>query len=307
MEEHVTFKSGEIRLRGTLYKPDGPGPFGAIVVLHSASGGTRHDPFYEHLKEALPARGSAVFVYDRRGSGESEGEFATADFEALAADGAAAFNTLRRRPDIDPERIGLYGISQGGWIAPILAAKEPAVALMIIVSGCAVPPAGQMDYGARYTLNEAGFPEEIQDQAIALRHRVNDYFRGDLDRETLQAELREAKDRPWFGHAYISRAEALPEDVTQEKWYYEMDYDPLPVWGKLALPTLFLHGDRDRWVPVPESRARYQEVTAHMSEVKFVTLSGVDHLMRYADGPAEGELSAEYLEILLDWLGDRGQ
>ncbi len=307
MEENVTFKSGGIRLSGTLHKPDGPGPFPALIVLHSASGGTRLDPFYDHLKIELPARDIAVLVYDRRGGGGSEGEFATADFEDLAADGAAAFHTLRGRPDIDPERIGLYGISQGGWIAPILAAKEPAVAFLVIVSGCAVPPAEQMDYGARYTLNEAGFPEEIQRQAIALRHRVNDYFRGKLEREALQAELGEAKDRPWYRHAYIPRGEGLPEDVTQDKWYYEMDYDPLPIWGKLALPTLFIFGDRDRWVPVPESRARYEDVTAHMSDVKFVTLPDVDHLMGHAGGLAEGRLSAEYLEILLDWIGDRGR
>ncbi len=305
MDKDVTFTGGRGRLRGTLHKPDGPGPFQAMIVLHSASGGSRLDPFYDHLKEQIPIRDTAVLVYDRRGTGESEGNFSTADFEDLAIDGAAAFNYLRERPDIDADRIGLYGISQGGWIAPIVAIKEPAAAFLVIISGCAVPPAAQMDYGARYTLAEAGFPKEIQQQALNLRHQVNEYYRGNLERDALLEEVRKAEGESWFEYAYIPGSDRLPEDVTQSKWYYEMDYDPLPIWQNLKQPALFLFGDRDRWVPVPESHSRYQDATAHMDEVKFVTLSGVDHLMHHADGRTEGQLSVKYLEALLDWIKAR--
>lgn len=302
MIEEVKFSSGRIQLQGTLYKPNAPGPFPAVIVLHSASGGSRLDPFYDHLKAALPARGISVLVYDRRGSGESDGDFSTADFEDLAADGAAAFTYLRQRLDIDTARIGLYGISQGGWIAPIVAIMEPAAAFLVIVSGCAVPPAAQMDYGAKYTLTEAGFPEEFQQRALALRHQVNEYYRGNLERNKLLEQIKEAEDKPWFKHAYIPRSDRLPEDVTLSKWYYEMDYDPLPVWQDLKRPTLFFFGDRDRWVPISKSRSNYQDVTAHMDAVKFVTLTGVDHLMHYVAGDKKDQLSAEYLEILLDWI-----
>lgn len=305
MIEEVKFSSERIQLQGTLHKPNGPGPFQAVVVLHSASGGSRLDPFYDHLKAELPARDVSVLVYDRRGIGESDGDFSTADFEDLATDGAAAFTYLRERPDIDADRIGLYGISQGGWIAPIVAMKEPAAAFLVIVSGCAVPPAAQMDYGARYTLTEAGFPEEVQQRALNLRHQVNEYYRGNLERDTLLAQIKEAENEPWFKHAYIPRGNRLPEDVTLSKWYYEMDYDPLPIWQNLKQPTLFFFGDNDRWVPISKSRSNYQDVTVRMDDVKFVTLSGVDHLMHHVDGRRKGQLSAEYLEFLLDWIESR--
>jgi len=304
--EEIKFSSGRIQLQGTLHKPNGPGPFPAVIVLHSASGGSRLDPFYDHLKTALPARGVSVLVYDRRGSGESAGDFSTADFEDLATDGAAAFTYLRQCPDIDAARIGLYGISQGGWIAPIVATMEPAAAFLVIVSGCAVSPAAQMDFGARYTLTEAGFSEEAQQRALALRHQVNEYYRGKLERNKLLEQLKEAEKEPWFKHAYIPRDDRLPEEVTLSKWYYEMDYDPLPIWQNLKQPTLFFFGDHDRWVPISKSRSNYQDVTAHMDDVKFVTLAGVDHLMHYADGRKKDQLSAQYLEILLDWITSRG-
>ncbi|HET7375914.1 MAG TPA: alpha/beta fold hydrolase, partial [Anaerolineae bacterium] len=113
--EDVNFANGEIRLTGTLYRPTGTGPFPVMVVLHAATGGTRHYPFYQHLKTVLPANGCAVLIFDRRGSGESTGNFATASFDDLATDGLAAFGYLLTRDDVDHKRIGLYGISQGAW------------------------------------------------------------------------------------------------------------------------------------------------------------------------------------------------
>lgn len=303
--EQVTFHSGAIQLRGTLVKPDAPGPRAAVIILHAAGGGTRAYPFYQHLQEQLPARGVAVLTFDRRGSGASGGDFTTADFDDLAADGAAAFRCLRRRTDIDPTRIGLYGISQGGWIAPLVAVKEPDAAFLVIVSGCALPPAAQMDYAARYTLREAGFSAAVQEQALALRRQTNEYFRGAVDREALTAALRQFENEPWFAAAYLDPSAALPADPRASKWYYEMDYDPLPVWQQVSQPTLFLFGDRDRWVPVAASRATYRQATAHMSDVDFVTLAEIDHLMGERDRQDESRVSERYFEILWAWLEAR--
>ena len=82
--EEITFLNQTIKIAGTLYFPEGKAPYPAVVVVHPASGGERTDPFYDHLRSALPAHGIAVLIFDRRGSGASEGDFATADFEDLA-------------------------------------------------------------------------------------------------------------------------------------------------------------------------------------------------------------------------------
>src|SRR6185369_8798398 len=150
--EEIVFTNETVQLAGTLYKPETSMAHPALVVLHAASGETREFPFYQHLVTQLPARGIAVLLFDRRGSGRSSGDFETVSFETLATDGSAAVEYLRSRDDIDKGRIGLYGISQGGWIAPLVIGLRSDIAFLIIVSGCGVSPAEQMDYGAAYNL-----------------------------------------------------------------------------------------------------------------------------------------------------------
>jgi dipeptidyl aminopeptidase/acylaminoacyl peptidase len=295
-----TFTNQNVRLAGTLHKPEGEGPFPALVVLHAASEGLHTDPFYVHLKEKLPQRGIAVFLYDRRGAGQSEGDFETADFATLAEDALAAIAFLRTQKEIDPERIGVYGISQGGWIAPLAAARGPEVAFQVIVSASGVSPAEQMKYGACFHLREAGFGEEAIGAALRLRDLVDDYYRGRAGREAVQVAVEQARRQPWFPYAFLPGV--LPEEVTGSKWYYELDYDPLAIWAEVKQPTLFIFPEHDRWVPVEESMHLYQAATAHLGEVSQVRVPGTDHLMGEEKDGEAGQVSKRYLILLLDWL-----
>jgi len=148
--EEVSFVNHSIRLSGTFYKPEGNRPHPAIVVVHPASSGDRTDPFYDHLKSEMPKHGIAVLIFDRRGSGASEGDFETADFEDLAGDVISAVEYLPSRADIDKAKIGLHSTSQGAWIAPIAAARRPDIAFVIAVSASGVTPADQMNYGVAF-------------------------------------------------------------------------------------------------------------------------------------------------------------
>jgi uncharacterized protein len=300
--EEVTFVNGSVTLAGTLYKPDTRTPHPALVVLHAANGGTRQFPFYQHVVTQVSALGIAVFLFDRRGSGRSSGDFETASFESLAGDGSAAVEYLRTRDDIDEKRIGLYGISQGGWIAPLVAASRSDIAFLIIVSGCGVSPAKQMDYGATYTLHERGFSEKTIAQALALRHRVNEYYRGHLAREVVSAELDRAQAEPWFQDAYLNPSTELPEDVTKDKWWYEFDYDPIPIWKKIHQPTLFLFAKDDRWVPVEESISKLELATSHLDDVTILQIPETDHLMYQTSDPTAETISDQYIETMVTWV-----
>lgn len=294
----------DVTLAGTLSLPDGPGPHPALVVLHSASGGTRDYPYYHHLTERLPRAGIAVLVFDRRGSGESGGDFETADFETLAADGAAAADALAARPDIDPARIGVYGISQGSWIAPIVAARRPATACIVVVSGSGVTPARQMDYATSRMVREMGYGEETVARLLYLRGRVNEYYRGQVSRTEVQAELDAARAEPWYPLAYLDNENGLPPDVTLDKWYYEMDYDPLPIWRDVSQPSLFIFPEDDRWVPVADSAAAYRSAAAGLPDATFLTIPDSDHLMGL-ENEADPRISDGYLAALVDWLRAR--
>jgi dipeptidyl aminopeptidase/acylaminoacyl peptidase len=107
--ESVTFSNNNVTLAGTLYLPEKVGPHPALVVYHSASGPLRNHPAYQHLITELPPTGFAVLVFDRRGSGASTGDFNTATFQDLAMDGIAGISYLKKRKDIDPTRIGVWG------------------------------------------------------------------------------------------------------------------------------------------------------------------------------------------------------
>ncbi|MCG2785890.1 MAG: alpha/beta fold hydrolase [Anaerolineae bacterium] len=302
ISEEIIFTNKTVQLAGTLYKPETQMAHPAVVVLHAANGGTRQFPFYQHLVTHLPAHGIAVLLFDRRGSGRSSGDFETASFETLAKDGSTAVDYLRSRDDIDKKQIGLYGISQGGWVAPLVAGLRPDIAFLIIVSGCGVSPAKQMDYGAAYTLRQEGFSDNTISQAIALRNRVNEYYRGHLSREVVSAELDNAQSEPWFQNAYINPSTNLPEDVTKKKWWYELDYDPLPIWKKLSQPTLFLFAKDDRWVPVEESISKLELATSHLNDVTILQIPETDHLMYQTSNPTAEIISDEYVETMVTWL-----
>lgn len=298
MSEEITFSNQDIKFAGTLYKAETTRPSPAVVAVHPASGAKRADPFYEHLRTELPQQGIAVLLFDRRGSGGSGGDFDTADFEDLAGDVVCAAEYLQTRAEIDGSRIGLHGTSQGGWIAPIAAARKPDIAAVVAVSGSGVSPADQMDYGVTFHLEKAGYAPEDVRQAIRLRRLVNDYFRGDGSYAEVAAELKRFEGESWFQGSYLYSGEELPADIRGDKWHYEMDYEPLSVWLNVRQPTLFLFAETDEWVPVEESMRRYREATTHLDDVRFEQIPGTDHLMY----DSSGEISQRYLDVLVDWL-----
>jgi hypothetical protein len=141
--ETITFQNGDVTLAGTLDLTVGEGPFPAIVTVHGSPPLTRNDIYNLRISHFFIQHGYAVLRYDKRGAGESEGEYpdvgthenGEANLNILADDALAGIAFLKNHDLIDPERIGLAGHSQAGWIIPLAASKSPDVAFMIISSG----------------------------------------------------------------------------------------------------------------------------------------------------------------------------
>jgi dienelactone hydrolase len=134
------FASGDVRLAYTLDLPPGAGPFPAIVVGHGSGRVTREQMAW--FSERWTAQGIATLRFDKRGVGESTGTYSevpahtsTTLIPLLASDIAAAVRFLRTRPEIDPRRVGLAGVSQAGWILPHAARDVGGVAFMVLWSG----------------------------------------------------------------------------------------------------------------------------------------------------------------------------
>ena len=160
--ETITFQNGDVTLAGTLDLPAGEGPFPAMVTIHGSPPLTRNDIYNLNISHFFVQHGYAVLRYDKRGAGESGGEYTgvgTEDGEAqvnvLAEDALAAVEFLKNHELIDSNMIGLIGHSQAGWIIPHAASKSTDVAFMIISSG----PTSTVGHEIYYSdlINEEGF------------------------------------------------------------------------------------------------------------------------------------------------------
>ncbi|MGB2711442.1 MAG: alpha/beta fold hydrolase [Conexibacter sp.] len=300
--EELTVTSGDIELSGSLITPEGDGPFPLVVVLHNASRGTRSFLLYDHLREVLLPRGIAVFVHDRRGEGTSGGDADAATLEDKAQDVIAWVDLLSAHPAVDPDRIGFWGHSQGGWIGPMTAAVRPKIATMICVSAAAVTPGVQMCYAAHTQILEQGFSEEDADRAVAMRQTVDEYFRGNGSKEAAIEAIDAVKSEPWFPTAF----DIDPRREGTESWSEEVDYDISPVLRRLRLPCLLIFGETDRWQPADQTAEIWRDSLPEGVELVVEKLQGAGHTPTLAKDPRDtqetGPISPQYEQLVVDWF-----
>ena len=175
----VRFRSGPTLLAGTLTLPPGPGPRPALVWVHG--GGVQTRNYFPDLGALCQGAGFAVLTYDKRGVGQSGGTFPgdLADgraIDALARDAEAAVRFLAAQPGIDRARVGLAGHSQGGWVAPLAASREPAARFVVAFAGPALSQ-GETDHWAQIAGagNSRPTQTEAEMEADVLRQGSSGY------------------------------------------------------------------------------------------------------------------------------------
>src|SRR5438876_553221 len=148
--ESVEVRNGDVVLRGELLVPMTEGRHPAIVFAHGSGPATRHAGMWNVFFVRL---GMAVLSLDKRGAGDSTGDFRTASMDDLASDWLAGVTFLKSRSDIDPKRIGVHGSSQGGWTAPLMAARSGDLSFIIVRAGSgtniADPILHEVEWGSR--------------------------------------------------------------------------------------------------------------------------------------------------------------
>jgi pimeloyl-ACP methyl ester carboxylesterase len=310
-EETVHFVSGDITLAGTLVLPGGSEPHPAVVLVHG-SGPQKRDLFTARW---FAAEGIAALAYDKRGVGESGGDFRKVPFMELCDDGLGAIKYLKSRKEIEAKRIGVWGLSQGGWLGPLAASRSADVAFVIAVSGPGVSPGEQMIVYYANELREQGVDEGDVREASTARRDVWSYMSSGLGYGRTKAELDEARTKRWYSQARAQQDDSfgpLPTPAELSKpvgrsliWFKEEAvYDPVPALRALRVPALFLFGDHDRLIPVDESVAVIQRVLAEdkRRDFKIHVFPNVDHEMRLVTSEATGAIEPEYLKTMRDWL-----
>jgi pimeloyl-ACP methyl ester carboxylesterase len=134
------FSNGSVQLSYRLDVPAHTAPVGAVVFGHGSGAATKDSCRVFGLADGFISRGYATLCFDKRGVGQSTGQYipaipqnSAAVFEDLSSDIAAGVEFLRSRPEIDGNRIGLAGASQAGWILPLAARKSNAAFMLVIV------------------------------------------------------------------------------------------------------------------------------------------------------------------------------
>ena len=312
VQEEKTFQNAGAELSGTLYVPRGGRSLPAIVVTHTASLPLRDQPLYQHLKDMLPSLGIAVFVYDRRGSGKSGGDLQTSDYTMLADDAIAAIRAIGADPRIDSQRVGIWGLSQGGWLALLAASRSPQVAFAISISAPLVTPDVQMMFLSENMLRVNGYSQADIDQALATRKAVDDYMRGHGDRATAQRMVDAAKQQPWFKLLYMGETVG---DRATSRWRKEIEHDPALTLDKVSVPVLLLYGTGDPVVPVAASVSQLQSSAGKRPNVELMVIAGADHHMETSVEPKrqlevgrsdQRAESPEYFGVLANWLTRHG-
>lgn len=173
--EQVSFQSTGATLGATLHLPAGRPSFPAVVLVHGSGPMTAAE--IGRNAPSLLGMGYAVLAYDKRGVGRSTGQYtgigpgnSVEMFDLLAADALAAVDMLRARPDIDARRVGLLGISQGGWIAPLAASRGgDRVAFVVVLSGPAVTVGEEIAY-SRLAGADPGSQQGLSEEEIDARY-----------------------------------------------------------------------------------------------------------------------------------------
>ena len=301
-EEEVRFRNGAAVLAGSLLIPRTPGKHPAVVFQHGSGPEGRFGSRF--WADFLARRGIAALIYDKRGVGESTGDWRRSTFTDLADDAIAGIRLLATRSEIDPRRIGIYGHSQGGFIAPLIVARAPEVAF-VIAGASPGGPAWQQDLYrvGRAVQQHQGFAPAEREQAMGVYKRFLEAARSGQGIEEYAASVAGLKNEPWYQWL------ALPDPGDWLWSYYRGtgNYDSLPYWEKVRVPVLLVYGKNDALVPAGESVAKIEEALRRAGNRDFAAmiLPGAAH--NFNVDPPEGSgdwprLSPGYPDLLAAWI-----
>jgi alpha-beta hydrolase superfamily lysophospholipase len=296
-------RNGDVELAGELVRPRDTSR-GVIVMVHGSGDGPRRA--YDLWTNFFVASGWAAVVFDKRGSGESTGDWHDADFGALAGDVRKVLKWARGEKDLAGLKVGLWGASQAGWIVPQLSA-ENAVDFAVIQAGPSIPSDEFVRSTLESELRAYGFPpEEI---AKAVR-----YY--DLDAAVSRGRKPLSEVEKAYAEASAAGAEWLlkpPDPIKSPDRRFMAaitGFDPAPFWRKTRTPLLIVFGGKDHVVPVEANRPRLETLLAEAGNTRaeIVVLENDNHLNMLAktglrtEYPSLNRFDPDYFKTLRAYL-----
>lgn len=290
-------KSAEIELAGTLTMPAGDGPFPLAILISGSGPQDRNSELLDHkpflvIADHLSRNGIAVLRYDDRGVKASGGEFTKATSADFATDAAAAIEFGHTLDKIDPDKIGLIGHSEGGLIAPMVAADYGTVDFIVSIAGPGVPISELMTIQNKLIFEKIGMSAEgvaIVEKGLPKIYSIVNQDKEPKDLfDTLIDEVNHFynslpdEDQKILGQSSSAYYTAISTSFFTPWFRYFLAYDPGPSWQKVTCPVLALNGSEDIQVSAKENLAaikKHLEIAGNKNHQE-VELEGFNHLMQ---------------------------
>lgn len=303
MTEQTMVRTALGDLRGGIWIPESAQPRPGLVLVDGSGDGTFDD--WGEWPGRVADCGAVVLTHDKPGCGGSPGNWTDQTFADRARESLAALTVLRDHPAVAGQPVGLFGFSQGGWVALLAAALgEVQVDFVVSLSGPGVSPAVQERGRIERELRAAGTAPDAVTEAMAwIDDRTRRLVAGDPVANVLADQNRLA-DRDWYPistrHFDNPAALAFLARI--------LDFDPVDVLPHVPCPVLALFGASDYVVPVPESVAAF---AMHLPKLAgdphgIAVFPGADHGLFTADAdpavPRTDQLAPGFLPMVAGFL-----
>lgn len=268
-EQEVSYRNEKdnVKIAGTLTLPRSAGPHPVVLLITGSGSQDRNETIAGHhpflvLADYLTRNGIAVLRVDDRGIGGTDTGSLSATSENFAEDVLAGVSFLKQRKEIDPKMIGLIGHSEGGMIAPMVAARSKDVAFIVLLAGL-----GETGEDVIYTQTELihkaqGTPPETLTHIVSLSRRINAVVKSETDGKRIEQRINEEiaayagtlsePDKQLFDPAAAAIKTFMP--MYKTAWYrYFIMFDPRPVLKNVRVPVLALNGEHDLQVAWKEN------------------------------------------------------
>ncbi len=300
---------------GVSLYTNGVGKRTTIVLIHGNDPETREMGF---LIPYFVLNGINVISYDQRGTGKSSGNWQENGPVQRAIDVEAVYDAYATNPRVDTARMGVWGFSNGGWTAPIVAINRP-LAFMILKSG---PPESIEDnvyYTLEQQLHHKNYDAQVIASATSAWRALFDALSGKGSWDTTRALYQSASTKPWFKDSYLPffyppKLGFPPPAAAAAGMQRELLFDPTETLEKVRTPTLALFGALDRNVDVTHAPARFKADFARsgMRDFTIHLYHDAGHTLKASSTGFNGEaspperLTSGYPEIMVQWLRQRG-
>ncbi len=326
--EEVAFENtqAKVKLAGTMTIPPGKGPFPAVLLVTGSGPQDRDETLLHHkpflvIADALTRRGIAVLRYDDRGIGKSTGTFGTSTTFDFAWDAQAGVQYLKGRSEVDGKRIGIIGHSEGGTIAPIVAARCQEVAFIVMLAGTGITGEEISTLQGKLIAQASGIQADEIAAGAKIQSRVFQIAKAEKPSPELVKKLKSV---------VLEEVNKLPEEIKQRilktrlgpmnaqlqlfssPWFVTfMLHDPRPTLRQVKCPVLALNGEKDMQVPWKENLTEIEKALKEGGNTKVVIKSfpNLNHLFQSCSTGAPSEyftiretIHPPVLQLIGDWI-----